>query len=104
MATEAKSIKGLVGRLMSKNVKFIGEDIKINKLSVAQVLEIQILAKDIDQTDEGGFNLLKQVIRLSVENASELTDEDFNAFPMDELSKLSNEIMKYSGIAGDQGK
>ena len=52
-----------------------------------------------------GFDLLKKVIRLSVEGASDLSDQDFDTFPMDELSKLSNEIMRFSGIAsGDSGK
>lgn len=98
------TIKGLVGKKMTKTVKFIGEDIKITKLSVAEVLEIQNKAKDSTEDHESGFELLKKVIKMSVEGASELTEEDFDNFPMDELSRLSNEIMKFSGIAGEQGK
>lgn len=41
---------------------------------------------------------------MAVDGGDELSDDDFKEFPMDELSKLSNEIMKFSGIAGDQGK
>lgn len=99
----AEGIKGLIGRKMTKTVKFIGEDVKISKLSVSQVLEIQEAAKSAGEGDSG-FDLLKKVIRMSVEGAADLADEDFNSFPMDELSKLSNEIMKFSGIATDQGK
>lgn len=98
------TIKNLVGRKMTKTVKFINEDIKITKLSVAEVLEIQERAKLNAEDQDNGFNLLKKVIRMSVEGASELSDEDFNSFPMDELSKLSNEIMKFSGISSEQGK
>jgi hypothetical protein len=45
---------------------------------------------------------LKTVIRLSVEGAEELSDEDFSTFPMDELSNLSNTILVFSGISSQQ--
>jgi hypothetical protein len=100
----AEGIRGLIGRKMTKTVKFMGEDVKISKLSVSEVMEIQQRAKQVDKNEEEGFNVLKTVIRSSVENAKDLSDEDFNDFPLDELSKLSNEIMKFSGIGTDQGK
>jgi hypothetical protein len=99
-----KGIKSLVNKKMTQNVKFIGEDIKISKLTVAEVMEIQNLAKTQDNEDSTGFELLKRVIKMSVEGGDELTDEDFNSFPMDELTKLSQAIMRFSGVAGDQGK
>lgn len=100
----AEGIKSLVGKKMTKTVKFIGEDIKITKLNVAEVMEIQEKAKLLESEQLTGLDLLKKVIRLSVEGADQLTDQDFDSFPMDELSKLSNEIMKFSGISGESGK
>lgn len=102
----AAGLKSLLGRKMTKKVKFMNEDIEISKLSVTQVLEIQEMAKKSEATgtNENGLDLLKTVIKQSVAGADELSDDDFDSFPMDELSKLSNEIMKYSGIGGDQGK
>ncbi len=100
----ATGIKSLVGKKMTKTVKFINEDVKIVKLSVSDVMEIQNRAKISGEDHDSGFDLLKTVIRMSVEGSDDLTDEDFDSFPMDELSKLSNEIMRFSGIAGDQGK
>jgi len=99
-----KGIKSLVNKKMTQNVKFIGEDIKISKLTVAEVMEIQELAKNQETEDSTGFELLKRVIKMSVEGGEELTDEDFKSFPMDELTKLSQSIMRFSGVAGDQGK
>lgn len=96
-------IKGLVGKRVSKTVKFMGEDVKISKLSVAEVLDIQEKAKG-NAADTDGLEILRTVIRSAVEDASELSDEDFASFPMDELSKLSNEIMKFSGIGEQSGK
>jgi hypothetical protein len=97
------SIKSLVGKRVSKAVKFMGEDVKISKLSVAEVLEIQEKAKN-NTSDSDGLEILRTVIRSAVEDASALSDEDFASFPMDELSKLSNEIMKFSGIGDQSGK
>ena len=97
-------IKSLVGRKMTKSVKFMGEDVKISKLSVAEVMDIQVKAKEIESDESAGLALLQTVIRSAVEGAEDLADEDFQTFPMDELSKLSNEIMKFSGIGADQGK
>lgn len=98
------AMKSLVGRKMTKEIKFMGESIRIKKLSVSQVLDIQIQAKNIEKDEAEGFNVLKTVIRASVEDAKELSDEDFNDFPLDELSKLSTAIMQYSGIGSDVGK
>lgn len=98
------SFKDLVGRKMTKSVKFMGEDVKIAKLSVSEVLAIQNAAKDAESDEVKGFNILKKIIKSSVEGADALAEDDFDGFPMDELSKLSTEIMKFSGISGEEGK
>jgi hypothetical protein len=99
-------IKSLVGKRMTRTVKFMGEDVVINKLSVSHVKEIQANAKQMenDEGDDSSFDLLKTIISSSVEGGSELTDDDFLNFPLDELSKLSNEILKHSGIDAAQQK
>lgn len=98
----ADGIKGLVGRKMSKNVDFLGTKVEISKLSVTQVTEIQEAAKS--NNGENGLDLIRMVIRMSVTGGTELTDEEMSNFPMDELSKLSGEIMKFSGIGENVGK
>jgi hypothetical protein len=72
-------------------------EIEIYKLTIAEVVEIQELAKTVTESSNG-LELLKKVIRLGAEGAADLTDEDFDTMPIDDLSKLSNEIMKYSGL------
>lgn len=100
------NIKDLVAKRMQRVVKFMGEDIKISKLSVEEVMKIQEKAKETEgqETQAHGFDILKSVIRWSVEGAADLTDTDFDKFPMDELSKLSTEIMKFSGLGDPAGK
>jgi hypothetical protein len=99
-------IKSLVGRKMSKDVKFMGENVKISKLSVAEVTLIQEQAKAAEDSkdDASGMELLKLVIRSAVEGGEDLTDDDFGGFPMDELSRVSQDIMKFSGIGSESVK
>lgn len=97
----AEGIRALVGKRMHKKVKFMDADVVIYKLSVSEVLEIQEKAKTTD-ADAQGFDVLKTIIRSAVEGASELSDEDFATFPMDELNKLSTAIMQHSGIGQDE--
>ena len=104
LGVNVAGMKSLVGRKMTKKVKFMGEDVEISKLSVSEVMDIQEKAKAIEKDESEGFNVLKAVIRSAVAGSDDLSDEDFKQFPLDELSKLSNEIMKFSGIAQDQGK
>jgi hypothetical protein len=100
----SEGLKSLVGRKMTKKVKFMGEDVVINKLSVSEVMEIQRMAKEVEQDESQGFSLLRNVIRMSVEGAEELSDADFDNFPLDELSTLSSHVMKFSGIDQSPGK
>lgn len=103
-ASNMSGMKSLVGQKMTKKVKFMNSDLTIQKLTVAEVLTIQEKAKAVEKDENEGFNVLKTVIRCAVEGAEDLSDEDFNSFPLEELSKLSTEIMKFSGISGEQGK
>ncbi len=97
-------IRNLIGKKLTKITRFMGEDITIFKLSVSQVMEIQAAAKAAEGKEEEGFNVMKTIIRSGVEGGAELADEDFDGFALDELSKLSGEVMKFSGIGQDQGK
>ena len=104
-------MKSLVGRRQSKNVKFMGEDVKITKLTTGQVQEVQALSRQLEeaqksapQQDEApaddGIAILRHVIRTSVEGADELTDEDFLEFPLGDLNTLVETIMEFSGVNG----
>jgi len=96
-------ILALVGKRMTKTYKFLGADVKISKLTVAEVKAIQEAAQALKEDENAGLDILRLVIRSAVEGAEHLTDDDFVGFPMDELSKLSNAIMEYSGIGQDAG-
>jgi hypothetical protein len=97
------SFKDLIKKKMTRETKFMGESVKISKLSVAEVEEIQAIVKQQDENTED-YTILQKVICLAVEDANELSMEDFKSFPLDELNKLSKEIMKFSGLNTEEGK
>jgi hypothetical protein len=97
-------MKNLVGRRITKHTKFLDEQVTIRKLSTAQALQIQAASAEMQPDDESQLNLIYDVIRAGVEGGNELTDEDFGTWPLDDISKLSAEIMKFSGLTDDSPK
>ena len=90
---------------VSKKVKFLGQDLEIVKLNVSSVLEIQELAKSVSAEEKDGktddkasLNILVKFIKLGVPEFENLSEDDIFKFPMEDLSNLSNEISKYSGL------
>lgn len=86
---------------VTKTVKFMGLDCVISKLTVGQVNDIQSLAKAGEEKDNN-IEILLMVIRSGVDELKDIDSEEFNLYPMDELVKLSNEIMKYSGLLSEK--
>ena len=91
-----------VGSKVTKKVKFLNAEIDIQKLSVSQVVKVQELAKILEDapTEDGNLQLLFLVLRQGAEELADISDEDMGSIAMDELTKLSAEIMKYSGLGG----
>jgi len=100
--TDKIDFKSLVGKRLSKSVNFMGQKVDIKKLSVSEVMEIQEKAKEAEKDEKENFNILKLVIRSAVDGAENIEDVDFDKFPLDELTNLASEIMKYSGIRGEE--
>ena len=117
------TFKQLASKKISKQVNFMGEALTISKLSVKSVLAIQEEAEKLVKAENGGndedmptdvisalaetkgsLNVLKKIITLSVQGADDLEEDDFEQFPMDELSVLAKEIMTFSGMDSAAGK
>ena len=100
-------LRGLVGKRISKGSKFMGEKVTISKLTVSEVMEIQEQVKrneNSESSEMAGLELLVRIIKMSCEEARELEDEDFESFPLEELTTFSNDIMSYSGMDPNKGK
>ena len=65
-------------------------------------MTIQSDAKEAGEDEDKGFSLLCNIIRFGVEDCDEISDEDFKTLPLDELQRLSAEIMKFSGMQADK--
>lgn len=87
---------------ITKKVKFLDQDLEIKQLTVKGVKELQ---KSLDSTDStlDAVKTLGVIFRATVIGAETMTDEDFESFPISELTKLSNEILEFNGLgAGDE--
>jgi hypothetical protein len=95
-----------IGTKVSKKVKFMGQDIDICKLTITQVMKIQAQAKVLEEngSETENLKLLSIVVQEGAKELSDLTTEQLYEFPMDELTTLSNEIMKYSGLGNKEAK
>ena len=111
----ATGIKSLIGQQVTKEIPFMGAKIAIKKLSVDEVMEIQNLVRGLQKTaeaaegsesdgDDGNLEMLHTIVTKGVVEADDLTIEQLRTFPMEELNKLTEEVMKYSGYGKDQGK
>jgi hypothetical protein len=97
-------MKHLVGKEIIKKVPFMGDEVEVRKLTVGQVLEVQkiIQKSSKSKSEDSQVELIRDVIKLAVVGADELTDDDFRQFPLQELNALSEEIINYSGLGGNQ--
>lgn len=98
-------MKHLVGKVITKKVPFMGDEVEIRKLSVNEVFKVQELVKKStkSKSEEDQISLLRDVIRLAVVGADEVTDDEFNTFPIGELSDVTDNILKFSGIGDTEG-
>lgn len=97
-------------KVVTKSVDFAGEKVEIRKLSSGEVLEIQTLGRDISKATEGadevdvedasrkGIVTLVKIIKMGAIGADEVSDDDFLNFPFDDVQKLSDAILEYSGV------
>jgi hypothetical protein len=92
------AFQDLIGKTVSKSIKFLGVDVKITKLSMQQVKDIQARAKEMGEDDAKAMDMMFEVIKMSVEGAEELTTEQFQAWPLEDINLLSEAILTYSGL------
>ena len=84
------------------DVDFLDEKVKVRQFTVSEVKQLDAAGKGLGEKanfDEQ-FELIRMTIRMGVEGAEELTDEDFEGFPMGALTKLSEDVMEVSGLGG----
>jgi hypothetical protein len=99
------SMTSMIGRRIEKMVKFMGEDLQIQKLTTGEMESVQEAAKanESDTDDQRAMKTLYAVIRAGVPSAADMSEADFKTFPVEDLNKLAEEIMKLTGIKMGSG-
>lgn len=96
-------MKHLVGKVLTQKVPFMGDEVEVRKLTVSEIFALQDIIVNAGKDEEGQMKLLRDVIRMAVVDAEEITDEEFNGFPISELTTLSEQIMSVSGLGSSEG-
>ena len=93
-------MKHLVNKVVTKEVEFHEGKVEIRKLSVKEVFAVQKLVKEHSKSkaEDSQVNLLRGVLRISVLGAEEMTDVEFDSFPLSSLSTLVDDVMAFSGL------
>jgi hypothetical protein len=100
-------MKHLVGKAQKAvKVTFMEtETVEVKKLTVAQVKEFQKKLEEIKGQDstESGLDIQRSVIRMGVVGAEDLTDEDLDSFPLDEVVNLAQKVLELAGVRNTEG-
>jgi len=86
-------MKKFVGKTQTKSVPFMDGKVEIKVLTVGDIRAIEAKSKEMKDGEGDQLEILRFVLRLAVMEAEELTDEEFDGFPVQELTKLSEAIM-----------
>ena len=93
------NLRNLLSKTITKKVKFMGDEVEVCKLTIAQVERIQAFTKDASENSESDiFASLKKILDEGVTGFSELTMEEFKQFPLEELQALSSHVTEFSGL------
>jgi hypothetical protein len=114
-------ILGFIGKRMSKSITFLDGKLTIFKLTVAEVDTIQGLLKAAAERakaneaslaadpsfvaeEENPYELVHTIVSYGVENGASLTLEALKTLPLEEVSKLSEMILEFSGVKDKEKK
>lgn len=91
-------MKHLVGRKATKKTKFLDAEVEIKKLSTSAIKGLQALNQaELAEGEDRNILNLRYIIRNGAIDA-DVTDEEFDAWPLEDVGGLAQEIMVYSGI------
>lgn len=85
-------------------VRFLGTNVDVLKLNVEEIEAFQDKVSKLKEEEKNGLALQRDIIRMGVVGADEMTDKELNQFPQDDLSRLAKEVLRLGGIADDEGK
>jgi uncharacterized FlaG/YvyC family protein len=81
------------------------ETVEVKKLTVAQVKEFQAQLEEIKEKDsaDSGLAIQRTIIKMAVVGAEDLTDEELDSFPLEEIVNLAQKILELAGVRAAEG-
>lgn len=90
---------------ITKKVPFLNQEVEIKQLTVKGVKDLQkILNTSANKDDLSGLTTLSAIFKATVIGAEDMKDKDFEQFPIQALTELSNEILIYNGLNAKDDK
>lgn len=94
--------------LPTRKIEFLGKAnaLEIRKLSGREIKEFQEFAKNDASKlpeDQQGSAIQNYLLRVSVTDAADISDEEFLDFPLDELGKVAKAILVFAGAQLEDG-
>jgi hypothetical protein len=98
-------MKHLINKELTEKVPFMGDEVEVRKLTVGALMDLQKVIQKAEKSkdDKAQLKLLCDIIKVAVVGAEELSQEDFDSFPLSELTELSSHVMRVSGLGGAEG-
>jgi len=81
----------------------MGQKVEIKQLTVKAVKDLQ-KSLDASKDDVSGLSTLSSIFKSTVIGAETMKDKDFEQFPIQALTELSNEILVYNGLGAKDDK
>jgi len=88
---------------ITKKIPFLDQEVEIKQLTVKGVKELQTTL-DKSKDDVSGLSTLSAIFKATVIGANDMKDKDFENFPIQALTELSNEILTYNGLGAKDDK
>lgn len=88
---------------ITKKIPFMGQEVEIKQLTVKGVKDLQVSLSGKD-ANLNALETLATIFKNTVIGADEMTNEEFEAFPIQALTELSNEILKFNGLGAQDDK
>jgi hypothetical protein len=87
-------------------VPFQGDTLQVKELSVAEIKTFQKTVKTLNDdkkadNEDKALGTQRELIRLAVVDANDMTDEELDTFPLKALSALCNRILEINGLASN---
>jgi len=89
---------------ITKKIPFLNQEVEIKQLTVKGIKDLQKVLDQNKTDDVTGIRTLSAIFKSTVVGAEEMKEEDFEKFPIQSLTKLSQEILVYNGLAASDDK